>query len=214
MKKLLIIAVAVAACTASFAQVFDMPGGLQSKTISFGGDVQPADTPTVVYSAMTGPYVAFPAATGSLGFDDYSAVGVSGSSFTLSSMRFIGGVTQVGQTLQFDFFNAAGTSYVGGFTSTFGSAGNFIWSITGLSALNLVLPKDGILQISAINGATGQWFLSATTPTVGTSRSDFGGTTSPVRYHQYELTAVPEPSTYAALGLGALALLKRRNRKA
>jgi len=38
-----------------------------------------------VFSAISGPYAAFSAATGSLGFDDYQSTFTDGDSFSLSS---------------------------------------------------------------------------------------------------------------------------------
>lgn len=189
----------------SFAQMFEMGSDLEHRTINLSGLESPS-TPTVVYSAIPGPYVAFAPRAGSLGFDDYTST--SATPFGLNSMRFVGGVTTAGQQLRFDFFDSS-TNFVGGFTSTFGSAGNFIWTISGLNLLNITLPTSGLVQISAINGATGQWFLSSTVPSVGTNNLTVGGA-APNFSHRMELEAVPEPATLTAVGLGLAALLRRK----
>lgn len=58
--------------------------------------------------------------------------------------------------------------------------------------------------------------LSTTSDTAGNAKADYITTAAAAGYLEYDYTpaAVPEPTSMAALGLGALALLRRRNRKA
>ncbi len=162
------------------------------------------DRNTVVYSAIAGPYAGFAAAPGSLGFDDYSST-MAGPVEQLQALRFVGGVTAVGGTLQFDIYTSS-TVLVNSFTVSLPQAGTFIWTITGLSG---DLPKDGIMQISAINGASGRWFLSSTAPSVGTQSSTFGGANGGALSHRFEFTT-PTPGALALLGLGGLVASRRR----
>lgn len=157
----------------------------------------------VVYSAIPGPYVGFPAAGGSLGFDDYSST-MTAPVETLQSLRFVGGVTNAGETLQFDIYSTSAV-LVNSFQVTLPQGGNFIWTI---NSINLDIPKDGLLQISAIGGGTGRWFLSETAPSVGTNNLALGGA-SGVYSHRFEFTT-PTPGALALLGLGGLAASRRR----
>lgn len=213
MKKVFALSLMVACTGATFAQVFEVGGTLEERFISMDGSSSITNVPTNVYSGIPGPYFAAPAANGLLGFDDYNSTSVG--SFTLNQMRFVGGVTAVGGTLQFEFYDSTGTTLINGFQSTFGSAGNFIWTISGLSGLNIVLPQNGVLRVRAMGTTTGQWFLSSTAPSIGTNNPGYGGAmngTTPL-YHTAELQAVPEPGTMAALGLGAVAMLRKRRKK-
>lgn len=205
--KLLITGLAVALAGASFAQVFTMDGPLEEKFVNVTGGAVGRDVPTVVYSGIPGPYSAFTARTGSLGFDDYTSTW--GGPFTLKAMRFVGGTTVANGTINVSFFDSSST-FVGGFNATLGSAGNFVYNFAALDALNLVLPDSGIVQISATNGFLGQFFLTSSAPTVGTNSTTFGGANGGALRHAFELTAVPEPTSMAALGLGAVAILRRR----
>jgi MYXO-CTERM domain-containing protein len=158
----------------------------------------------VVFSAIPGPYSGFPAATGSLGFDDYSST-MTAPVETLQSMRFVGGVAAAGQTLQVDIYSVS-VVLVNSFQITLPQGGNFIWTITGI---NLDIPKDGILQMTAVTGSQGRWFLGAGAPTVGTQSATFGGANGGALSHRFEFTT-PTPGALALLGLGGLAASRRR----
>ncbi|MBL8047502.1 MAG: PEP-CTERM sorting domain-containing protein [Chthonomonas sp.] len=205
MKKITLIAGLSVASAVAFAQV-PFTGQLQKRTLDMGSGIGTELTSTPVYSHMDSPYVAFAARGGGLGFDDYTAS--PNASFALTEMRFIGGVTAAGGQLRFDFFDSASV-FVTSFTSTFGTAGNFIWSITGLGALGITLPGSGVMQITALGSTTGQFFLSNSAATVGSHVSSVGSTTT--HQHSFELSTVPEPGSMMAL-LGGFALLARRRR--
>lgn len=157
---------------------------------------------TPVFSAIPGPYVAFPAATGSLGFDDYDTI-LAGGNETLTEMRFVGGVQQVGGQLTFNFYDAS-QALVSSFGATFGQAGNFIWTINNLS---VTIPDQGFVEIVAAANTTGQWFLSTSAPTLGTESRDLGTLTT--HSHRFELS-IPAPGSLALLGLGGLVVGRRR----
>ena len=218
MKKILTISLFVVAAVASQAQAFDVGGPLESRTLDLGSGAAIQDVPTVVYSGVPGPYSAFASATGVCGFDDYHA-SVSTSVFKLDSLKFVGGTAAVNGRIDFQFFDSS-ANYVGGFFSNLPSAGDFIWTINGLSGLNLNIPKDGILQIVAGagsgtgSGVAGRWFLTTTAPTIGTNSVTYGTGSglNPQRNNAFELTAVPEPTSMVALTAGVAALLRRRKK--
>jgi len=162
---------------------------------------------TTLYSnidAGTG-YVAFPAAAGALGFDDY--VSTSASSFNLSSFRFVGGNVNAGTTMNVEFYNAAGDTLVNAFSVALPSAGAFIWNIT----LNTTFTVDGagVVQLVSDDLSGGQWYLGDAGPTVGSEDVLFGGGGDGVYSHNFELNT-PAPGSVALLGLGGLVATRRR----
>jgi len=211
MKTPVLFALIVAAAAAASAQA-------SSPTITWepipeDSGFVPRSAFSSVFSAMSGPYAAFPAATGSLGFDDYQSTYADGDSFALQSMRFVGGVTTVGGIMTFDFFDADDNLVS---TTSLGlpSAGNFIWTITfesapGLKDSDFFVPASGYLQLSADALTTGQWFLSTSLPTVGTESREPGEGSLTAQSHRFELN-VPTPGALALLGMGGIAALRRR----
>jgi len=161
---------------------------------------------TVVYSHLNGPYAAF-AAANYLGFDDYAtALAVSGPTMSLNSMQFVGGVTTAGSSITFNFYNSAGTTLLNSFSSTFGTAGNFLWSVTNLGGFTV--GSSGVLELVAQTGKTGQWFLSTSATTVGSDSRTFGDTTT-TNQHSFSLS-IPAPGSLALVGLGGLLAARRR----
>lgn len=197
MKIVSVLALTALAGAAS-ANIVATPAPLDSEP----GYVERVDT--VVFSAIPGPYSAFPAATGSIGFDDYSST-MTAPIENLKGMRFVGGVTTAGMSLRFEFYTAA-LAPVGDFTLALPQGGNFIWTLSGL---DLNIPKNGVLQITALAGSTGRWFLGAGAPTIGTQSTTFGGANSGALSHRFELIT-PTPGSLALLGLGGLAAARRR----
>lgn len=208
MNKLVFSAAIVAISVSSFAQVFDMGNNLEHRSIDVSGGTGVQGSTIPVYQDMTGTFAAF-APSANLGFEDYNAIGTD--PVNMIALRFIGGVTTAGSTLNFAFFNAD-TSPATNFNVTFGQAGNFIWTITLNST---VVPNDGILQISGVNGATGQWFLSADTPSIGTNNPAFGSGSglNPQRTQKFAIDTVPEPASMIALGLGLAGAIARKRKK-
>lgn len=163
------------------------------------------------YSAMDGPYLAFPAATGNVGLDDYAST--AEDDIVLTSFRFVGGVAEEGGgTMSFQFFNAA-EEFVDSFGINLPQGGNFIWTIT----LNepITIPANGLVQSEVGEEFTGQWFLSVTDPTIGTNDGEIGGATdgdgNPLS-HRFELNGVlvPTPGAVALLGMAGFAATRRR----
>ena len=159
----------------------------------------------VVYSGIPGPYNAFAAANGSLGFDDYSSTMVNNVE-GLTAMRFVGGVTNAGETARFEFYSTS-SILINSFTVQFPQGGNFIWTITLGAPIDI--PKNGIMQIVATGNSTGRWFMTAVPPTIGTNDTTFGGANGGALMHTMELTT-PTPGSLALLGLGGLVVGRRR----
>ncbi|MCA9272739.1 MAG: PEP-CTERM sorting domain-containing protein [Phycisphaerales bacterium] len=184
----------------------------------------PVDGPDIAgvfgtaYSNMdAGPngYVAFAAAGGYVGFDDYDSIGVGGT-IDVATFRFVGGVQDAGGVAFFEFYDAS-SNFVDSFGVALTNPGNFIYTIT-ITAYpgSVVVPEAGIAQMYVDgNGdfgpaTTGQWFLGDAGPTVGTENVAFGGS-NPFS-HNFEINGdyVPAPATAALLGLGGLAATRRR----
>ncbi|MCP4590591.1 MAG: PEP-CTERM sorting domain-containing protein [bacterium] len=169
--------------------------------------------------------VAWAASSGTLGgvvaVDDYDGVETLGTNW-LTEFKFAGGATGAGGNgvVFFTFFDTTG-AYVGGFGSQLPDPGNWIWTVTINTPF--LVPADGYCQMWANNGVVGggaypitegRWFGSIDAPTIGTTGSAVPNLNSPTTgYHldmKCEITFVPEPTTLALLGMGALALIRRR----
>ncbi len=176
------------------------------------------DRVATVYSSLTGGYASFPAATGPLGFDDYSTTNASDNVMTLAQFKFVGGVSTVGGTLTMQFFDPNnGNSLFNAFNVSLPQAGNFIWTIT-LGALpdgsdsTFVVPTNGIVQIVAAPTTTGQFFFTGAglPAAVGSNNPAFGSGAALNRNQAFELVAVPAPGALAIVGLGGLVAARRR----
>ena len=167
--------------------------------------------PTQYDNVAAGPggYVAFPpSATNPLGVADYQSVAVN--NIVLDEFVFVGGVDTVGETLFFDFFDAGG-NFVNGFGVSLSQAGNFIWTITINSEVEVA--AGGFVQMSIDTGGfvngNGQWFLSDGAAAIGDALlEDAGGGNN----HNFALigSEVPAPGAVALLGLGGLVASRRR----
>lgn len=184
--------------------------GVANATITYSAQplesgVSYEERATVVYTGIPGTpgYQAFAARTGSLGFDDYQST-MAGNFDNISEFKFVGGVTAAGGILDINFFDADANA-VSSVALQLPQAGNFIWTITTPGTL---AAKNGIMQIVARAGTTGQWFLTAAAPTVGTNQFGVGGAGTTLN-HAFELT-VPAPSALALLGMGGIIAGRRR----
>lgn len=208
MNKFAISAALAATTVCSFAQVFNMDGNLEHRSVDLTGGAGVQGSTIPVYEDVAGPFAAF-GASANLGFEDYNSVG--NDPVNMVALRFVGGVTAAGGTLNFAFFNMD-QSPATNFNVILPQAGNFIWTITVAST---VIPNDGILQVTGVNGSTGQWFLSPTAPTVGTNDINFGSGSglSPQRTAKFAIDTVPEPASMIALGLGLAGAIARKRKK-
>lgn len=173
-----------------------------------------------VYNGQAGTpgYSAFGAATGAIGFDDYSAT-TGASSTVLASLVFVGGVVNAGDTITAEFYTQSGNLFNSA-SFTLPSAGNFIWTLSLGATVDgsdstFVIPTNGILQLvasstSGTTAGTGRWFLTSAAPILGTNVVGFGAGPAAVPYQAFSLNAVPTPGALALLGLGGLALGRRR----
>ncbi|MFA6045849.1 MAG: PEP-CTERM sorting domain-containing protein [Phycisphaerales bacterium] len=205
--------VLVVACIAGSAQAITVSSREIGSSAGYQARVNP------VYTGQAGPYSAFAAATGAIGFDDYGAT-TGDSSTVLASLVFVGGVSVAGDTIDLQFYTPSGNL----FNSTalaLPQAGNFIWTITfgaqpDGSDSTFVVPTNGILQLvasstSGTTAGTGRWFLTGTAPVLGTNNAAFGaGSATPVPYQAFSLNAVPTPASLALMGLGGLVIGRRR----
>lgn len=156
--------------------------------IQLGGQINSA---AVVYNGVDqgpGGYLAFGAATGPIGFDDYTSL--SSGPVDVSRIRFVGGVDTAGGVMEFEFFNAAGNAFLGSVGVALPQAGNFIWSIDVPSG-TVLADASGIIQASVGAGANGQFFLSDGAPTIGTQSPTFGGANGGVLRHLFEISNFP-----------------------
>jgi hypothetical protein len=197
------MATAAGAQTATFTEIGQMAQGGYSNRLATS------------YTGIPGPYSAFTAATGNAGFDDYGT-SITDSSFALASMRFVGGVTSIGGTMQFRFYDSTATLFSSA-SVNLPSAGDFIWTITfgtlpDGSDSTFQVPNNGFLELVVGANTTGRWFMTTTGPTVGTNNIAVGtgSTLNPQRYNAFELIAVPAPASLALLGLGGLVATRRR----
>ncbi|RNC82092.1 MAG: PEP-CTERM sorting domain-containing protein [Phycisphaera sp.] len=177
------------------------------------------EIPADHYSNMdAGPngFVAFPAAGGAIGADDYSSV--AGNDIDLAEFGFVGGVDTSGGVAFFEFFDAS-SNFVDSFGVAFAGAGNFIYTITINSFPGgVTVPENGIVQMvvddaGAFGPATlGQFFLGDAGPTIGSEDVNFLGGNDGQFSHNFRINGepIPAPASMALLGLGGLAAARRR----
>ncbi len=225
MTKTLIVAAGLAVASSASADLTNAPHANILNPEHFSITATPIGGPDIAgvfgtaYSNMDpGPngYVAFPAAGGYVGFDDYDSIGTSGT-IDVSTFRFVGGVDVAGGVAFFEFYDTS-SAFVDSFGVALTNPGNFIYTITINSYPGgVVVPEAGIAQMYVDgNGdfgpaANGQWFLGDAGPTVGTETAGIGSDGTGFA-HNFEINGdyVPAPASAALLGLGGLAAIRRR----
>jgi hypothetical protein len=189
MKRLLVVALAVTA-TASFAQVWDSGPGLGwSIPDSPGGLVSWTFTPTGVSGALTQFDI-------SMSPNDGGVVHTWRSDLVISLKDPFGNVV----TLQNQ--NGGSFDYLSAFYADTGIVDpnntNLDSNTTG------IIYKPQVGTVGALSQGAGVWTLSA--------QDLAGGDTGTIGRIKVHTAGVPEPATLSALGLGALALLRRRRK--
>lgn len=219
----IVFVLALAACAgAASAQTFGDARLLQPGEYSI--TATPIDTawsnpeavPGLVYSGIPGPYTAF-AAGAFTHRDDYAALPLNGND-RLWSLRFVGGVSAPGGVLDFFFLDTGATggspTVISSFAVALSQAGDFIWTITFNPSVapRPTILQNGGLQIQTRAGTTGRWFFTSTAPSVGGNdvAVGTGSGLTPQRNQAFEITTIPTPGAAALLGLGGLAMARRR----
>jgi hypothetical protein len=122
-------------------------------------------------------YLAAPAASATLGIEDYVTSlgdGVSdgtdntgGAITPLVEFGFVGGVSQPGGILFFQFFDTAATSIIGEFGVQFAEGGDFFYTIAITDPATTPVPVEGILVVFTDSLSFGRCFLSDADATAG-----------------------------------------------
>lgn len=167
-----------------------------------------------VYSHMSASstFTAMPAATGSIGYDDYVST-TPNSAIPLTSFEFVGGF-ESGDGLMFVEFFDMQRNFIAGFGIQLPRQGSFNYTIALDSPI--MIPGAGVAQISFDDGTfgdnptTGRWFLSDAPTAVGTDdRSSLGPMSDPRLQQKFAL--IPAPGVASLLlATGALAAARRR----
>lgn len=166
------------------------PENITSAPLETGGEI--TESAAVIFNGNdTGGFSAFAAATGPIGFEDYTST--SAGPIDVSIFRFVGGVQDVGGEMTVEFYDITGTTLLGGFVVNLPSAGNFFWTIT-LASGTVIADGAGVVQLVAGAATTGQWFMSATAPTIGTDDPLFGSGSSFALRHNFQLSNFPTTS--------------------
>ncbi len=207
-------AILVACAGTAFADIVDRSGYeiYTATATEIGTQARGSST---LYSNQDGPYSAFdpaPAADNPLGFADYYSIATQ--NIDVSEFIFVGGVDTAGAVLFFDFFDGDGTN-LDGFGVALPSAGDFIWTITIISGLEIA--ANGFVQMTIDDGSfgpagAGRWFLTENAASVG----DEGSPDFPPGFNGFNFAftingaEVPAPAGLAVVGLGGLAAARRR----
>lgn len=205
---LLAVAGLAAAASADFINVPANQRTVLSVTAAGLDEVTPAGTP--VYAGIPGPYTAY--AVGAFAENDDYQTGGAGN-FQCDVVKFVGGVSAVGGTLDFFFLDSTGVNVISSFAVALPSAGDFIWTITLTPGPGFTAAHDGRLHIQTRLGTTGRWFMTTSAPTTGTNSLAVGHGSelvNPARAAFELQELVPSPGSLALLGLGGLAAARRR----
>lgn len=120
-------------------------------------------------------------------------------------------------------FNSGGTAPVGRWTTPLGAA-NLVYEVVGLSSGLRILGMDGSVAASNAGDTFGIGSGDfAATPIFAADSTeknysaqlrlrDLTGTFGDSGVFEYRFRSVPEPATMVALGLGVIALLRRRRK--
>lgn len=224
MRRLLLLGLLVLATPALAEQIL---GAGPSVALNAGGVYDPRSTITVydnttILGATSSTNLAFV-------WGD-NAMMTSGGTLEDFALTIFNSASSAGTlltaTVLVDYYDntvPASPVWVGGFNGTVSWAGGLglgfysVVSWTGLSTLStpIELPANVVVtqQITAKTGAANRLgIIRAYPPTVGTSPAGYyqNGTWTTTEGAYYKIGIIPEPTSLALLGLGALTLLRRR----
>ncbi len=172
----------------------------------------PRDTNHVYRNMKAAPnFFSMPAATGSIGYDDYVST-MPNSNIPLTTFEFVGGFVS-GDGLMFVEFFDMQRNFIAGFGIQLLQQGSYHYTIDLDSPI--MIPGSGVAQITFDDGTfgseatLGRWFLSDAPTGVGSDdRSSFGPMSNPRLQQKFAL--IPSPGTATLLSVAALAATRRR----
>jgi MYXO-CTERM domain-containing protein len=148
--------------------------------------------------------------------DDYTGDGSAGNIFRLRFVTFVGGVSNAGDIIYFDFFSVQGL-FISGFGVMMPNTLNQVWTFNvnsgttqpvGSNQIDVL--NSGFLQIAGDDGSLNDSGLATNLRWFETNEVvDIGSNDAPTIF-AFQVTGVPTPGAVALFGLAGLAAVRRR----
>lgn len=155
--------------------------------------------------------------SGLIGFDDY-LTNTTGSDplFQLTSFQFVGESDTANAVVIFHWYDGGDTGRttpVATLSETLVNVGPAIYTFT--PPANTFVPNFGIMDAVMQGSAKGIFYMTTRAPDVGFNSENYGFgpySGNPTWFDAFSLqgTPAPEPASMAIIGLGAVALMRRR----